>query len=226
MEAKPRFTAKDFSDFKYNVVGLTERQVVLEKFPELKKYPEFNPKLPALNHIKLAHDKMVRYALLMYSDNVIHRLIPEFAHRKREAALLAGFTLEENGRFWEPVENMLYCKYDTVNDMAVRVASLTRSTVFSRLMSYNDAIITQQKELNSSKRDKKDDKTKDIIANIERLASLIKDLESELLSGDLNKDLLERLYSHIEGISLGIRPEEIALARKQGKLNEILKETK
>jgi len=87
-------------------------------------------------------------------------------------------------------------------------------------------LITQLKELNSNKRDRKDDKTKDIISNIERLASLIKDLESELLSGDTSKELLDRLYSHIEGIALGIRPEEIAIARKQGKLNEIIKEPK
>jgi hypothetical protein len=220
MSIKPKFTAKDFLDQKYNIAGLTENQTVLAKFPELKKYPEFNEKNPAFNGLKIGVDKIFRYVILMYSDNVIHRLIPEFAHRKREAAIMAGIDMNENGKFHGQVEKMMRCEYDSVNDIAVRVMFLNRNTAFTLFCAYNDALFIQVNALNSPKSDK--EKTKDVIANIEKLKELISKLEIELTNEDTNANLLDRLYSFVEGINLGIRPEEIALAKKQGKLKEVL----
>jgi len=227
MEIKPKFTAKDFLDLKYNVAALTESQTVLGKFPELKKYPEFSEKTPGFTHIKISVDKMFRYVLLMYTDNIIHRLIPEFAHRKREAALLAGFPVDDNGKFSGMVEKMLYCEYESVNDVAVRVMFMNKNSDFQLLVLYNDILLNQMREMYKMGKDKKDakgEKLKEMLQNIQTLKGHIEELKRTLTNGDNNTNLLDKLYSWVEGINLGIRPEEIALGRKQGKLNEIIKE--
>lgn len=209
---KSKFTAKDFDDLKYNVVSVPKSSTVLEKFPELKKYPEFtNGKL---KNLKASTDKIIRYGFLMFTDNVIHRLIEEIPHRKREAAILAGIDSDEYGKFAEMYEMLFRCEYALANEIFIRIGRISNNAVFNNIRIYQEA---RSKEMLKMLDGADSKELKTVHENINRLTEDINRYEKDFLKEDVNDNLLERMYSQIEGVTLGITPEENAKLKKDGK---------
>lgn len=209
---KSKFTATDFTNLKYNVVKVPKTTKVVDYFEDLKKYPEFTTGY--LKQVKAAPDKCIRYALLMYTDNVIHRVIPELAGRKREAALLAGIEPDENGKFSNMYEEIFLCEKRIINDIFVRVIRMNHNIAFRNLITFEEALEKEIGKLIDP--DKRDDKetVKVIHENINRFKIDIEKLQLELLKEDINNNLLDSLYSCIDNIQLGITPEDNAMLIK------------
>jgi hypothetical protein len=211
------YGVQDFSDARYNVLAIGNQKVI-EAFPDLKKFPEFN-----FNYKKssgLDHEKVLKYVLLLYTENILRRSVPDLEKRKMEAALLAGFERDQNKKFSESIKTIFKCENLDVNRLIIRVIRLNNSNAFEQLAVYEEARSRQMFKLLSPTTG--DEKTKEIHENIRRMTSDIEDLERKLLMEEKSKDLIDSLYYEIENIQLGIRPEEIAEAKKAGALDSIL----
>jgi len=212
------YKASDFKDVKYNVLDIGE-QKVLEAFPDLKKYPEFNLNYEVFTGLN--NDKILKYMMLVYTDNILNRTIPELLKQKREAALLAGFEIGlKTRRFPEKLERVFECKHWDLNKLLVRICRLNNNSSFEQLAIYEEARARQMVKLVSDTID--NEKIKDIHENIRRLTIDIDSLERDLLAGEKDKEIIDMLYHEIENIQLGIRPEEIAEAKRQGALDLVL----
>jgi hypothetical protein len=210
-----QFDVRDFRNAKYNVLAIG-KQKVINSFPYLKKFPEFNNDYKEETGIE--NDMIFRYMLLMYTDNII-RTIPDLYSRKKESALLAGFSRDEKTNKFSPeVEKMLICEYDVLNDLIIRVGRINHNHAFMQLIVFEETRAKEMAKLSSGS----NDNNSNIFKSIRDLTSSIKDLEKELLSGDDNINLIDRLYIQIEDNQLGIRPEEIAKSKKDGSTKELL----
>lgn len=215
---KSSYKASDFKDVKFNVLDIGEKKVLVA-FPMLQRYPEFNINFKQLTG--LDNEKVLKYMLLVYTDNILNRTIPELLKRKREAAFLAGFEIElTTRRFPENLERVFECQYRELNQLLIRIARLNNNSPFEQIAIYEEARARQMFKLVSDSID--NEKIKDIHENIRRLTIDIDELELKLSSGEKNKEVIDLLYHEIEGIQLGIRPEEIAEAKKQGALDLVL----
>ena len=194
----------------YPVLSIPEGKTVLKQFPGLKKFEEFQKRFDPDT------DKIHRYVLLMYTVNILQSL-PNVEERKIEAAKLAGFTLTR-GKFDSKTEKLLSCKIDEVNDLIIRVCCLDRNEDFAELMVYEQSYYAQLKKLLNPE----EEKVKETRNNARQFKEDIKELRKSLLNQDESPDLVDRLYDYIDGIDLGISPEEIAIAKKTGTLKELI----
>ena len=213
-----KLNRSDFKGWRYvNIINLRAARKVIKEYPHLEKYPEFQEKNN--KKMRLSLDKVIRYAFIMYSDTVLNQTIPELAKRKREAAILAGFTPnEETGKFAGDIESMLLCENYEINKIFVRVIMLTRNNKIQQLGVLNEARHKEMIKLMNG-----DGKTKDQFQNLKDMSDYIEDLEKDVLNNDNSYDLLEELYSELDSENLGIRPEEIAKAKKDGSFDKIIK---
>lgn len=217
MEKSP-YKASDFKDAKYNVVDIGEEKVI-DIFPELQKYPEFNIDYKKITN--LSTEKIFRYVILMYMDNVLSRSLPDLAKRKREAAILAGFEKDaKTRRFPDSLEQIMECNISQVNNLIIRVVRLNNNSAIEQLAVYQEARARQMLKLLNDQSD--NEKTKEVHENIRRLSSDIEDLQRKVLVGEKSKSIITSLYHELDNIHLGIRPEEISEAKRRGALDVVL----
>jgi hypothetical protein len=99
-----------FRNLKFKIHTLKKDDLVLDKFPELKKYKALNrSRYPNL-------DKVLRYIIYLYDPNSdLVTDVPDLPSRKRHAATLAGFEQEDKElttifQFREPkVVDLIHC---------------------------------------------------------------------------------------------------------------------
>jgi len=215
---KSSYKASDFKDAKFNVLDIGIEKVI-KAFPDLGRYPEFQKDFKTITG--LDPEEVIKYVLLMYTDNILNRTIPDLLKRKRESALLAGFEIGlKTRRFPEELEDIFQCQVQEVNELIVRVSRLNNNSAFEQLAIYEEARARQMFKLVGDIID--NEKVKDIHENIRRLSIDIEALERKLLVGERGKEVVDLLYHEIENIQLGIRPEEIAEAKRKGSLDIIL----
>lgn len=213
-----QFTAKDFSGFKYQRI-VSSKVEVLKSYPELKKYKEFDPKL--YKKMRLSYDKIFRYVLLAYTNNILLESIPEMTKRKRESAILAGFgTGKGVESFSGDVEEIIKCNIPLVNELIILVIRLNKDGEYQQLLAFEEARASQiSNMINGDGRDA----TAVLMENIRKLSAYIENLRNNILNQDEQPDIIELLYENIITENLGIKPEDIAQARKDGNLDKILK---
>lgn len=213
-----KHSVQDFKDAKYNVLDIGTRKVV-EAFPELQRFPEFNKNYFEITG--LFHEKVLKYVMLMYMDNILKRSMPDLMKRKREAALLAGFEIQATTRrFPKELEKIFLCEDMQVNQLIIRVIRLNNNNAFEQLAIYEEARARQMYKLLSPST--QDEKTKEIHDNIRRMTDDIEKLEKLLMFEEKSPNLVKALYFEIENIQLGIRPEEYAEAKRNDALDQIL----
>ncbi len=212
-----RFTSDDFKNQRFNVLAVKDK-TILKAFPELQRYEEFNV---VKTKVKVDPDMLIRYAFLMYSDNILFKTIPDLLLRKKQAAILAGFSIEnKRKRFPKEVENMFYCKPIETAALIMRVIRLSRNPYFEQLCVYDQARAQEMENL--LKGGEEGRKLGDIHNNIRKLTADIMELRNIVLLQDDTPALLDRMYYELENFQLGIRPEEIAEAKRKGSLRTVL----
>jgi signal recognition particle GTPase len=116
---------------------------------------------------------------------------------------------------------MISCEISEMNKLFVRIIRLSRDNEFQQLKVFTQARSNQMEKIMNPSIEK--ERTKEVAENIQNFSKYIDELEKSLANRDTSYNLLEELYSEIDNDNLGIRPEDIARAKKDGKLDKILK---
>lgn len=213
----------DFKGWKYEkILYLSRREKVLDVYPQLKRYPELDPK--KYKGMRISFEKVLRYVMYYYTQNALRDAIPEMIHRKKEAAILAGFEIiRDTGKFSGEVERLIKCENELANQLIIRFLRRSENKKFMLLCGFEEARAKQMLKLVDGIGDKEKELTKVVIENVKTLSEDIEDLESELLNQDESPDLMELLYSEVDFTNLGISPEDIAESESEGTTKEILK---
>lgn len=216
-----RWKRADFRGWKYEkLVGLNMNKKVFDVYPHLKKFPELNPK--ALKDTRLSFDKILRYVMIFYSNNVLRYTIPEVMRRKREAAFIAGFEFTKENKFGQWVEEMILCKNMSINKMIVRFLRRSENKKFLQLCVFEEARAKQMQKLIDGEGGKGGETTKYIIDNVKTLSEDIEQLEKDILNEDENIDLIEMMYDEVDYNNLGVSPEDIAALEAEGTTAEVI----
>lgn len=215
-----QFTAKDFNGFKYQKI-VSSKQDVLRSYPSLKRHSEFDPSL--YKKMRLSHDKIFKYVLLVYTNNILFESVPSMIKRKREAALLAGFEPHaESDTFSSDIERIIKCEEVLVNKLILKVIRLNKDGKWQQYCAFEEARSKQIEKMVSGVDSNDKEQTNVLMKNIRDLSGYIEELQNDLLNQDEQPDIIELLYENIISDNLGLRPEDIAQARKDGTLNKIL----
>lgn len=213
-------TEDDFKDLKYNPFNLGRYSSILTKYPILSKFSEYKEKLDP----HLTHEQVLKYIFIMYQESEALMAMETLAERKMNAALAAGFKLvpskDSTPKFQPLVERILNCEEERVNDMIIRTLRLTRKRAFINLLTYMQAFDSVDRKILDGGTAK--EKMGELIKTRENLSELIEKAEREYLNYDTNQNLIEKLYDHVDAKELGIAPEDIAAARAEGRLSQVL----
>lgn len=186
----------------FNVADVNEDDI-FDRFPALSSYPEYET-------LRAAHPedagKIMKYIILYYDPgSPINSLSDEVGKNKTEAAKLAGFLMMKN-KFARDDEKLLTGGDKVVNSAIIRYLRNLKSTKYSRLMMYTDALYGELEKLKNN-----DGDTMKTTLAIDELERRIEALKLDFLSGDISDGLVFDLYSHLESDELGITPEEVAV---------------
>ena len=201
---------KEFDELMFPVNLLQDTDDPFKKFSSLRKYKEFTTDcgIPFVNVIK--------YIGIMYDAHTpLFTLITNLTRRKIEAAIMAGFVIGKDDKFEKSVDEMLRCINPITNAMILRYCRIQKNVDWSDLVVFEESREKQKLALLSGEGG--DDKTKDLIANIEKLGLQIAKLTMVILNRDNNKNLVDFMYDEIEEEQLLIRPELVAQAMKEGR---------
>jgi hypothetical protein len=199
------YNKSDLKNIRYDVLSEND---YLKKYPELKRYPEF------AKQSGKEFNKLFRYIACSYDKNSPLHYLGSVMKRKLEAAKIAEFDTDKDGNLTPEYENILRCGDKKVNLMIIRYCRLQGDIDFTVCMTYYEALHKQQIELLDST--ESDEKTKDLIANIQTLKTHIKTYEDSILQNDTSKELTREFIEQIEMESLELRPEDIARKVKDG----------
>lgn len=178
----------------------------------MEKFPEFKAPLGALDKANV-----IRYIVLFYDmASELGKMWPDLFKRKLETAKLAGFKTGKGNKFSEDVADMLIGLNTDVNRMIVRYVKLSPEPDYPTYISYQ-SMLMQQIVASMKSTDAKE--IKEIRQNITDLNKQISVLTGILFRGDDSGSLIKALYSSMEEDKLGIRPEDIAKALRDGTLD-------
>ncbi len=180
---------------------------ILEKFPRLVQYPEFNKVLPAYINKSL----LFRYIVLMYDSHLaVHELIPDLSKRKISCAEYAGFPVKD-GKVDGVLESVLLCVNEDVNAMIICYCQMQRNHKFTSLVAIEEAHFKLLKKLLEDSTDKSS-----VLKTINDMEYEIEQRTLELLNYDKSFYLYNSLYEKTEMERLALRPEDIAYKLKLG----------
>lgn len=164
----------------------------------------------------IARNKIIRYINLMYSKELTcikNKYPTDLKSQKAECAILAGFEPDPgSGKFQPKVEEMLSGQNDIINRMIVCFVRQNYPTRFMAIVLFREkcaeGMIRLMKDPNTQPED------------LKKWGAAIKDLENmemDLLNGETNEHITAALVMKVEEETLGLRPEDIAHKRKEGR---------
>lgn len=158
----------------------------------------------------LSKRKLLTYIALMCDPKSdIRKNFNHYGARKKNAALCAGFNIQNNDRFKSELEAILVGKVPEFNKAFIKYLSLSYDTHFVRLNLYQQlSYIMFEKAY-----------TGDVQA-VKLIDILVEKQEKEeaaILEGKESGLMIEELYKQAEQKKLGIKPEDIAYGLSKGK---------
>jgi hypothetical protein len=124
------FIDKDFEKLYFNVNTIPKQQDALRFFPKLAKYDEFKAKIDPL-----VFTIVFKYIVYVYDINSpFVEKFKDLTERKIQAALCAGFTVNQSGLFLPAVDEMMKGKNTKINRMIIRYIRLLGEPEFALLV--------------------------------------------------------------------------------------------
>ena len=194
-----KFAKNDFSEMLYNIYEVP-RNGLKKKFPNLYTEEVSNMELKQGQN----KERVIRYIVYMYDPKSPVRSIPDAMKRKREAAILAGFTLNKSGTFSTNDEDVFLCDNISVNACILRFCINCKSGTYTSLITYEQALRNVMFYLLKNLPEPKH------IKAAEDLRIIVDDLSHKLLGEDDNNQLRRHLYQFVDSDSINISPEIIA----------------
>ena len=115
----------------------------------------------------------------------------------------------------EEVLRMMDTSHPVFQQMTMRYIRMQKNEDWSQFIVFEESYNKQLKKMLTD--DSDDEKTKELIANVNTLKKTLSELRSSLLNNDEAKPLYEHMMDIVEEEQLLIRPELIAEAIKDGK---------
>jgi hypothetical protein len=175
----------------------------------VKTFKNINSKFD-IRHDTLTSEPILKYIALLYDPrSEIRNAINHYPTRKRIAAKLAGFPVDENGHFTEDVEKMIWGEIPHVNNAIIQYAFLsTLNIFFVASVAYREMYFKElSRSLNSY--------NKDTIANLGKLQEKVIENENKIFGGDETEKLREALYAETSKLELPT-PENVVKKLEAG----------
>ena len=199
------YNIDDFNSLIFNVYKIEPDTDVFSVFPKLKQYPEF------VEYSGGEFNTLIRYIGFMYDFGSPLNKITDVSRRKIECAKLAGYKINNAGKFSEAVEAVLKCKNQVVNRMIIRYCKLSKYDLFPFYIAQSEWLDKQYESLMSGDTKVTDSsKINEIVLNLQKI-------RSDILGNDNNKALNDELIDFIDDDVFALRPEDIAIKLKNGK---------
>lgn len=174
--------------------------------------------IPEFNFSFREMDKLLAYTVHVYDPHTdLLKLFPtDFYRRKREAALMAGFTIDDSGKFSPDVEDCLVGANDDYNAAIVAFVTRFNSLDLLSYVMYREVFTTEMRASMSAP----DSKSKrEAIVNAENARIKLTELEKKLFTDDEVVSVRNALYVLAEKLRLSLRPEDIAMAIERKELD-------
>ena len=201
-----KFEDKDFKGLTWNIHGADEKAKITELIPTIKLYNEFKG---------LKDIRVIKYIVYLYDSKTPFKSIDNFTTRKKQAAELAGFKVDDKGNYQDKYDKIISGKDKQVNKMAIRYCRIQRSPQFAKLVIFEESYYNELLILKDDDGLKAADREK-TLKNINTMASQIEELTGRFLSGDDNPVMKMELFDEIENEELQLTPEDIALKYEAG----------
>lgn len=205
----------DLRDYDYTNFLIDPTLKDQELITRMGIFPEFDVTLTA----DLNKAKVIRYIALMYDmASEMGLVFPDLFKRKLGLAEMVNFKKTKqagSNRFHPDVSEMLIGQNDKVNSMIIRYVRLFPDPDYVTYVSYQSMLL-QQISLSMTATDAKI--VKEIRQNVSGLNKDIAVLAERIFRGDTSRDLIKKLYSSMEEEKIGLRPEDVAAALRDGKL--------
>ena len=186
------------------------------KFKFDPKSPNFVKNLESFEEFQVnpprgySRKKLFTYIALMCDpQSDIRKTYSHYGTRKREAALCAGFSLQDDGKFNTSLENLFIGKNPDFNKALVKYLSFCYDPSFARINIYQQVLyISLQNALNGDNA---------AIKVVETLTDKLKNEENFIFGGEEITAMREELYKVSEQKELLVKPEDIAQGLAEGK---------
>jgi hypothetical protein len=150
-----------------------------------------------IRHPVLTPEPILKYIAILYDLNSeIRKNVQNYPTRKRIAAKLAGFPLDENGHFSEDVENMIWGKIPKVNSAIIQYCFLSTLNIFYTVSAAYREMLFKETANSFEKYDK------ETIANIGKLQDKVLENEKKLFGGEEVEELRKALYDESSNMEL------------------------
>lgn len=198
------FDDEEFSKLSFPVHKLDRRQNPLARFPVLNEFSEFHVKIPNVNRAVL-----MKYIVYLYDyRSPLRYKIENLQLRKYNAMHLAGVDPDAEGNYSDSINDILLNKNDAVLSMIFRYARLHRGSKYGFLVSLQEGYFIAQQQM----------ATGDInsLDKLKRSQAEIEKITSDLLAEDNMGAIHNKFLDYVELENLGLKPEDIAKALKDG----------
>lgn len=187
----------NFTSCLYNPNLSTFVKKITKGIPDFRKYEKSNEDAESVfKWIVYTYDK----------QSPLVKEIHELMVRKGEAAALAGFTTDEDGRFNEDIEKFLMGQDDEVNGLIVAYISRFADPHYIMLVASWNLLLDNTKKLLSGRQ------SKDTYQTIKQITSDMEDITRTVFSSHETDEALElrkALYSRVESDRLKLNQENI-----------------
>jgi hypothetical protein len=153
------------------------------------------------------HERIFKWVVYTYDrQSPLVKEVTELMKRKGEAAVLAGYKTDEDGRFEEEVEDLLLGKSPEVNNLIVAYISRFADPHYIMLVASWNLLLDGTRKLLSGKQEK------DTYQTIKNITKDIDDMTRTVFSSsdaDEALELRKALYSRVESDRLKLNQENI-----------------
>ena len=176
-----------------------------------KDIPEFNFKCPDIG-------KLICYTIHVYDphSDLLKLYSTDLNRRKREAALAAGFKINDNGVFDKWVEDSIVGDNSNYNSAIVAFVTKFNIADLPAFILYREIFFSEFAAAMKAT-DSKD--KKDAMANAETARTRMELLEKKLFTGEETANVRDALYIAAEAHKLNLRPEDKANEIESGTLS-------
>lgn len=198
-----------------NINKLPPKKDPRTEYKEVYRYPEYYPEAYPNADI----NKVLKYIAMVYdAKSPLHGVINDLRKVKMVAAELAGFIMQEDGKFLANVMQVLACRDAIANQMIVRYVVTNKSGLFSKFILYT--------ELHSGLMNRLLGGEKADIKEFDLLSDKLDSVRQEMFRKDQSKDLEALISEFYFSEKLKLRPEDIAKRIKQGEVPVAVPEKK
>lgn len=165
--------------------------------------------------------KLIDYMIIMWDHNnlELRQLYPDYYTRKRQAAIMAGFTPRKDGKMEPEIESVLVGENDQFNTALVRYLLMQGIPDYPALVALKEM---QAQDLMASFQPTEAKDRKLIRENLEKITNDIATLEERIFTGRETENVRKALYQYMETERVRLRPEYMASLIKAGKVGEVI----